>query len=230
MQDSIAPSSAGVGGLQGAMERTSGRRWTVKRALLLVLVGAAALLISAQAKPKKQKAELPAVFDHAQYVRVEAEGGDSFTPGLYPEDREAIYDVEQGLHDWKRYTIAHKREDAELVFVVRKGRLASVTPRVMGGIGSRPQDRNPGSQSPGSQGPIGQSPNAQDPFGDRSAGVGLGAEGGPADDMLSVYMVNPAGALSGPIWTQSLKGGLEMPGLQLLRRIRQEVDAAYPKN
>jgi hypothetical protein len=32
---------------------------------------------------------------------------------------------------------------------------------------------------------------------------------GSADDMLAIYLVNPSGRLDGPIWSESLKGGLD---------------------
>jgi hypothetical protein len=47
--------------------------------------------------------------------------------------------------------------------------------------------------------------------------------------MLSIYMVNPSGALIGPIWSYSLKGGLDMPAQMLLKRLRHEVETAYPR-
>ncbi len=186
----------------------------MKRCLFLLVFAALSLALVAGAKPKKQKATLPAAFDHAQYVHVEAMNGDSLDPDVLPEDRQAIGNVEQGLRDWDRYSIALRRDQADLVFVVRKGRTASVIPHVVG-LGGHPQDRS-GFPQDSSRG-------------DSAPGVGVGAEAGPADDMLSIYMVNPSGSLIGPIWSYSLKGGLDMPAQMLLKRIRQEVETAYPR-
>jgi hypothetical protein len=47
--------------------------------------------------------------------------------------------------------------------------------------------------------------------------------------MLSVFIVSPSGSLSGPIWSQSMKGGLDMPAMLLLQRIKHDVEAAYPR-
>ena len=187
----------------------------MKRCLFLLLLAAVSLSIVTEAKPKKQKVDLPAIFDHAQYVHVESYDGDSSKGELFSEDRQAIFNVEKGLHDWNRYAIARRRDQAELAFVVRKGRAASVTPRVEVGNGSHPQNR---------------SPSSQDPFGANSSqGVGVNTEVGPADDMLSVFIVSPSGSLSGPIWSQSMKGGLDMPAMLLLQRIKHDVEAAYPR-
>src|SRR4051812_26423780 len=110
--------------------------------LLLVTFGGIAL---SQGKAKKNAAQLPAVFRNATYFYVECMDGGPFTPGLLPEDRQAIADVQSEIQDWGRYTLALNRHDADLVFVVRKGRLASVTPH--GGISA-------GSKHPQSTAPM----------------------------------------------------------------------------
>jgi hypothetical protein len=118
--------------------------------------------------------------------------------------------VEQGLKNWHRYAVVYERDRADLVFLVRKGRIASVTPQVEVGIGGR--DRN---QSP------------PDPT-RTTTGVGVDAEAGSPDDMLAVYFIDPSGRLNGPIWEHSLKGGLDAPALPLFERIKHEVETAYP--
>jgi hypothetical protein len=141
---------------------------------------------------------------------VEAYDGDALNPRVIPEDRNAIYNVEQGLKDWQRYSVVYERDRADLVFLVRKGRIASVTPSVGVDIGGR--DRN---QSP------------PDPT-RTTTGVGVDAEAGSPDDMLAVYFMDASGKLSGPIWEHSLKGGLDAPALPLFERIKHEVETAYP--
>jgi hypothetical protein len=80
------------------------------------------IVTSGQSKPKKP--DVPAVFQNARYVYVEAVDGDILKPGLYPEDRQAITDVQDSIRAWNRYAIALNRGEADLVIVVRKGRLA----------------------------------------------------------------------------------------------------------
>jgi hypothetical protein len=182
----------------------------MKRCLFLLLLGSTSLSLLAQAKPGKQKEDLPAIFKNAQYVDVEAYDGDASNPRVIPDDRNAIYNVEQGLTNWHRYAVVYERDRADLVFLVRKGRIASVTPQVEVAIGGR--DRN---QSP------------PDPT-RTTTGVGVDAEAGSPDDMLAVYLIDPSGRLNGPIWEHSLKGGLDAPALPLFERIKHEVETAYP--
>ena len=184
----------------------------MKRCVLLLLLGSLSLLIVADARAKNQKADVPAVFKNAVFVYVQAYNGDALNPHVIPDDRDAIYRVEQGLKAWNRYSIVYDRDKADLVFLVRKGRIASVSPGVEVGIGRQPQNRNPSPPDPTRS--------------DNSVGVGVDAEAGPADDLLSIYLDNPSGAL---LWSHSLKGGLDAPGLPLLQRIEHEVDTTYPK-
>jgi hypothetical protein len=78
----------------------------------------------------------------------------SLTPRLYSEDRQAIADVTHALQTWNRYTLTIRRQDADLVFVVRKGRLAAA--KVFAGVHS------------GSRTSVAQTPD-QDPNRDGSA-------------------------------------------------------------
>ena len=118
----------------------------IAAALFLVL-----LPVLAPARKKPGKPALPAVFEHAQYVYVEAMDGNEFNPNLYPEDRQAIADVEAALRHWKRYTLTIQPSKADLVIVVRRGRLASGRASVGVNAGPGPQGR----QIPGQQQPVG---------------------------------------------------------------------------
>jgi hypothetical protein len=66
--------------------------------------------------PGKQKVDLPAVFENARYVDVEAYDVDASNSRVIPDDRNAIYNVEQGLKDWHRYAVVYERDRADLVF------------------------------------------------------------------------------------------------------------------
>jgi len=78
----------------------------------------------ALAKDKK-KDTLPALFSNARYVYVRAEDGDIMKPGLFPEDRDTIANVQDALKGWPCYSLTLNRNDADLIIIVRKGRLAS---------------------------------------------------------------------------------------------------------
>jgi hypothetical protein len=184
------------------------------RAIALLLL---AVSVFGSAQNKKKHSNVSAVFMNAKYFYVEAQAGDVMRPGLFPEDRQAIFDVQDGMQDWKRYTLTTSRNQADLVFVVRKGRAAAG--QVGLGIpgGPRPQ----GSEGQQTQGRQAGQPQIDD-------GVGVGAEVGPSDDMLQVYTTNPDGKLIGPVWNREMKDGLDEPEVPLLRQLRIAVEKAYP--
>jgi hypothetical protein len=174
--------------------------------LLLAMLPA---LVSIQAKPKKPY-KLPAAFNNARYVYVEAVDGQELDPRLNPDDRQAIADVDKALDDWKRYALTIRRDQADLIFVVRKGRL--VTAEVGGQVGSRTQ-RIPNRPA---NGPI------------AGNGVSLGGELGPPDDLLEVYLPHPDDAHGTLLWQRTVADGLNPPQLTLFRQLKDEVDRTYP--
>jgi hypothetical protein len=190
-------------------------------AILLALAAPLAL-----AKSKK-KDTLPAFFANARFVYVQAEDGDIMKPGLFPEDRDAIANVQDALREWNRYSLTMHRNEADLIFIVRRGRLAAA--QLHGGVGvgsptgiggSYP-NRNPagaGNSNPGSN------PDRAD----NVDAIGARGEAGPADDTLRVFSLTPEGKLSGPLWSREMKDGLDAPEVVLLRFLRDAVDRDYP--
>ena len=171
----------------------------------------------AQSKPKKP--DVPAVFQNARYVYVEAVDGDLLKPGLYPEDRQAITDVQASIRAWNRYAIALNRNEADLVIVVRKGRLAGA--QLHGGISGGTRSQPGQAQNPDSAGgPIIQ--------GGRSTEVGAGGEVGPEEDLLRIYIQND-GKLTGVVWSREQDGGLDAPAVQLIAQLKAAVEHAYPQ-
>ena len=182
--------------------------------LLLVLAFATG---SAQKKNKKHD-QVPAIFQYAKFVYVEApEGQGRF--GADAGDLQAISDVQDSLQDWNRYTLAHRRRDADVVLVVSKGRIAAGRGPTGVSIGP-PMQPNPGAnRNPG-------------PPGQTSGGWGNTAS--PPDDVPSdtdrirVYLVSSEGNLQGPVWTLQLDHGLDAPPVALMQRLRTAVENAYP--
>jgi hypothetical protein len=158
-------------------------------------------VLIARSQPKE---EVPKALLNARYVYVEALDGDIYSTNLIPEDRVAIVDTEDAMRNWNRYSVTLRRTDAEIVVVVRKGRTASA--KVGGTIG---RGNIPGTSEPEN----------------REAGR-VGAEIGPKEDLLSVYLVKPDGKRMGPIWKQYLKDGLDKPEMPLFKQFRDAVDAA----
>jgi len=174
-------------------------------------------IVPAHAKSKKPY-KLPAIFSQATYVYVEAVDGQQFDPRLYPEDRQAIANVQSALEDWHRYTLTVKREEAELIFVVRKGREAEARVGIQGGtppLGTpgRPQNNPNNPNGPNSPGGVGTS---------------VGGEVGPPDDLLEVYYKSADHAHGMMIWQRTEADGLDRPDVALLRELRNEVERTYP--
>ncbi len=190
---------------------------SVRRCLpcLLLLL----LFFPGPAQSKKKDPDIPALFRQARYVYVEAVDGDEFNPRLYPEDRQAIADVRHALQAWNRYTLTIRRQDADLVFVVRKGRLAAA--KVFAGV-------HIGSGTSVPQTPD-QDPN-RDPARYPNSGTEVGAAGevGSPDDFLFVDAVSPEGRRGVQIWMQSRRDGLNTPEMALFKQIKDAVDKAYP--
>jgi len=176
--------------------------------LLLVL---AASLSTTQAKPKKPH-KLPAAFNQARYVYVEAEDGQELDPRLDPYDRQAIGDVDDALYHWKRYVVTTRRNEADLIFVVRKGRLATAKAGVQVGTG----------------GPSGGPQGYPGPRTAPGNGVDVGGEVGPPDDLLEVYERNPDNSRGAMLWQRSFANGLNPPDLTLLKELKDEVERDYP--
>jgi len=191
-------------------------------AILLMAVAPLAL-----AKDKKKNV-LSDVFSNARFVYVQAEDGDILKPSLFPEDRDAIANVQDALKDWNRYSLTMHRNDADLIIIVRRGRLAAA--QLHGGVGvgsptgiggSYPSRNPAGSGNPNPGGNPDRSDNVDT--------LGARAEAGPADDTLRVFSLTPQGKLSGPLWSREMKDGLDAPQVVLLRFLRDAVDHDYPQ-
>lgn len=199
--------------------------------LRTVLVLALMILPVVGFAQKKKKTSTPAVFGTAKYVYVKAEDGDMFNPRLLPEDRDAISNVVNALHDWGRYTVMPSPDGAELVFIVRKGRIGSeqagitTGPRMgpNGGAGNGSQGAGPfGTQSADPNGTARQS-------GANVPGLSSNTDAGPPDDFLEVRMKEPGGDLSSPIWERTMSDGLDAPNVRLLDQLKRAVEKDYPQ-
>lgn len=183
-------------------------------AIFLLLALSAPVALAKDKKPK-----VPAVFENARYVYVQAEEGDVINPNLFPEDRAAIGNVQDAVRDWKRYAVTLNRREADLVFIVRKGRTAAAQLHGDVGVGNQPPMAGFPNRPPGPNNPNGEQ---------TTTGIGMQGEAGPGDDLLRVYTLTPDGKLNGPIWSREIKEGLDAPGVLLVRVLRDAVDKAYP--
>jgi len=183
--------------------------------LLLVLLPTAAF-----AQQKTKKPIVPAIFNHAQYVYVEAVDGQEFDPRLNPDDLQAIADVQDAVRQWNRYSLTTRRKDADIVIVVRKGRAVEARAGVIVGSSTGPGN------GPGPQG----NPSRGQPRGPANSGVGVVGDGevGTPDDLFKICQLNTNGALSTPLWMRTFPDGLNRPKVMLFQQFKDAVERAYP--
>jgi len=190
---------------RGNMERKS-----VVFLMFLVVAGIAS------AKPKHHG--LPEIFETAKTFHVETFDARDITDiSVDRQTRNAILDVQDAIQDWGRYSLSRSRHEADLIFVLYKGRLrgnpneAPLTiPRSSNSPTNRSPIQNPADASEGSNG--GSSPD------------GLDLE----KDELKVYTLDPNGKLKELLWHNESVRGLDAPNLMLLKELEQEIDKNDP--
>jgi len=148
----------------------------------------------------KDKSSLPKLVVNAQYVMVTTYYGENLAnPRVPPDDRQAASDVQNAIQDWGRYIVVYDRKDADLIILVRKGRIAEAE----GGIGIHAGSNRSSS----------------------SLGTMANVDAGDPQDMLAVYQATQ-GVDSPPLWRGRMTGGLNGPTVQLVEELRTKVEAA----
>ena len=164
----------------------------------------------------KKHNDVPAVFETAHSVYVEAEDGDIGKAGVSAADRQAIADVQDALHVWNRYALAVHPEQADLIFVVRKAR--PVNPNDQSSLNAAPRMNSHAT---------GQSPGGLPGQGGDSDSLGGPTAVVQEEDRLRVYTVVD-GKLSVPVWTRELRSGLDGPSLVIVQQLKLAVERAFP--
>jgi len=181
------------------------------RTLAILLLIAAPLL----AQDKKRHPYIPEQFATAKSVYVETRDGGIDNLKLSREDRNAILDTQDAIQDWGRYTLAPARIDADLIFVVYKGKLTRDLPKGSPNANQRNAPGRPPIYNPNDASQTPGSPISPD---------GLNQE----KDELRVYTLDSKGKLQGPLWHSEQENGLQGANCVLLRRLRDDVEKAYP--
>lgn len=86
-------------------------------AAMLALVAASGF---AQSKAEKSAAPFPGIFKNARYVYVMAMDGPEFSADLYPEDREAISEVQNAIREWGKYIVVYEPGQADMIIRVQR--------------------------------------------------------------------------------------------------------------
>jgi hypothetical protein len=182
-------------------------------AVLSLLIATIGLGVT-QAKSKKHS-NLPEAFESAHTVFVETRDGDITDLKLDPEERTAILDIQEAIQNWGRYTLSRSRIDADLILVLRKGRVWRDQSNTSIPGGPHPSTGHTPIQNPAdaSQGP-----------GNNGSPDGLTRE----KDELRVYTIQSDGKLKGPLWSDEQDRGLDSPSILLFQRLKIDIEKAYP--
>ena len=170
----------------------------MSRRVLFALV----LLLPCSLLFAKSKTKVPELVTNAKYVFVTSYNGDQFSARSYPDDRQAVIEVQNAIRDWGYYKLAYKPEDADIIFLVRKGRYAVARPGVQ---------IHTGSQNPRPSLETGSSADAGDPL-----------------DELSVYDAK-LGVDSPALWRGRTYNGLNAPDPRLVQQLRAAVESSVKK-
>ena len=165
----------------------------------------ATLILVAPSLRAKDKATMPLVVTNATYAVVTTYDGGPLNPGLTPEDRQAVADVQKALEKWGHYKLVYNLNQAELILVVRKGR--AVETNVGFHKGTAP---GPGA-GPGGSGPT------------------FGGEVGDPEDTLSVYVASQDLKTASPLWRGRAANGLKAPDMTLMKEFESKVEASKKK-
>ncbi len=169
-----------------------------RRAPFALAIVLASMLAVATGKPK-----LPEVITHARYVLVTTMDGGTGSARMFPDDRQALVDVQDAVQKWGQYKLAYQREDADLIFLVRKGR--------------KQETRSGVHIHAGSSWPA------------PTVGTDGRTETGDPEDTLTVYDAKE-GIDSAPLWRGRMHDGLNPPDLKLVQQLRSEVERSLKKN
>lgn len=162
------------------------------------------LFVLSLALKAEDKTAISAVVKNATYVMVTTYSGDVFSPNVSPDDRHAVRNVQDKIQKWGRYKLVYKPGEADLILVVRTGRLAEVKDGVQVGT-QRVGDTT-----------------------SRSHGLAIGGEVGDSQDTLEVFMASQ-GINGPPLWRGRAPSGLKAPEIQLVQEFRSRVEAPEKK-
>ena len=140
---------------------------------------------------------LPKLVVHAKYVLVTTyQGYDLSNPNVLPDDRQAVLAVQDAIKKWGRYELAYRPQDADLIFLVRKGRIMEAQPQLRVGGGSN-MPVNVGANTP--------------------------VDVGDKRDMLAMFTAEE-GVDGTALWRNFESGGLEPPQMALMQELRKAVE------
>jgi len=155
----------------------------------------------------KKKNTLSNVIVNAKYVMVTSQFGENPSDSrLTTEDRNAVGAVQEAIQKWGRYTLVFDRNAADIVILVRTGRVLEGRAGIA--VGQSQPNAVPRDVSTGDE---------------RQQDVMVSGQ-----DLLAVY--DPRLSLdSAPLWQERDAHGLNPPQMRLVDEFRRKVEAATAK-
>ena len=159
-----------------------------------------ALVLIASLVVARDKPIIPKLIVNARFVLVTTyHGNDPANVRIMPEDRQAVTDVQNAIEKWGKYTVVYEASNADLIIVIRKGRIAEGTSGVRVHVGSEKPSPTVGSV--------------------------LNADAGDPQDMIAVFDA-AQGFDSAPLWRERKADGLNPPEMILVQELRSLVEKA----
>jgi len=87
---------------------------------VLCLLALASAVTLAAPNVQSSAQPFPKTLINARYVYVTSYDGGEFNPNVFPEDRQAIADVQTAMHDWGRYIVVYHPRQADMIVAVQK--------------------------------------------------------------------------------------------------------------
>jgi hypothetical protein len=173
----------------------------------------ALLLITSGFAQKKKANGMPQQVVVAQFMYVTSFHGDRFDPRTFPEDRQAIANMEEAIQAWHKYRLVSRPEDADIMLVVRPARAASA--RV--GVGIPPIDSRGGGIDTGRPSTGG-------------LGVGTDITSVPDDTLMVSLQPDRDPSAASFIWRRSQRNGLQGQKPALFEQFKKAVLEAEQQN
>ena len=84
-----------------------------------LIISFALLMLASFAAATTTVPVFPKTLNNARYVYVTSYDGDEYTPGLLPEDRQAIATVQDAIQKWGHYILVYRPEEADMILMVQ---------------------------------------------------------------------------------------------------------------
>ena len=187
----------------------------------VALLSAVVVLTATINAKDKKKQVLPNYVLEAHTVAVIGDPSENISLTNPNDQRRALNDVEQALSTWGRLTLTQNVQEADLVFMVRKGRTPGAV--IAGDPNNRPVIYQPDTSGGARIGIYAGTSLSPTPV---PAGT-PGTEAGTSDDLLVVYRGHEQDPFDhSAVWRYSEHDALNPPTVRAVEEFRKAIDAS----